>query len=144
MILYSRRNNMEDFMIIIYVAMIVATLIMVALVLGIIGMGRLIEKTPDIQELKKEKVRKDEDKQSLSAPEKASKILSLAFSVVFLLGIFTVLLGGGSKVILILGGVTMIAGLLFAVGTSMFELMIYRTMQKNMNKFNAGEAIGNG
>ena len=133
---------MEDFMVIIYVAMIVATIIMVALVLGIMGMGRLIEKTPDIQELKKEKVRTDEDKQSLYAPEKSSKLLALAFSIVFLLGIFIVLLGEGSRVVLILGVVTMIAGLLFAVGTSMFELMIYRTMQKNVNKFNAGEAIG--
>jgi hypothetical protein len=135
---------MEDFMIIIYVAIVVASIIMVALALGIVELGRLIDNTPDIQELKKEKVRTDEDKQSLYSPQKSSRLLAIAFSIVFVLGVFVVLVGGVSKIILILGGVTMFAGLLFGAGAAMIEMMIYRTMQKNMNKFNAGEAIGNG
>lgn len=128
-------------MMIIYVAVVVATAIMGALVLGIIELGRLIDKTPDAQELKKEKVRSEEDMNSLYAPKKASKLLALTFSIIFMIGVLVVLFVGDSRIILILGGVTMLAGLLFAVGTSMFEMMIYRTMQKNMNKFNAGDAL---
>ena len=48
---------MEDFMIILYVAIIVASIIMGALALALIELGKLIDKTPDIQELKKERVR---------------------------------------------------------------------------------------
>jgi hypothetical protein len=135
---------MEDFVIILYVAIVVASIIMGALALGLIELGKLIEKIPDIQELKKEKVRTDEDKQSLYSPKNSSKLLAIAFSFVFLIGVVIVLLGGGSKVILILGGVTMFAGLLFGTGASMIGIVIYRTMQKNINKFNAGEVVGNG
>jgi|WetSurMetagenome_2_1015567.scaffolds.fasta_scaffold238774_2 hypothetical protein len=135
---------MEDFMIILYVAIVVASIIMGALALGLIELGKLIDKTPDIQELKKERVRTDEDKQSLYSPKKSSRLLAIAFSFVFIVGVIIVLLASGSKILLILGGVTMFAGLLFGTGASMIGMVIYRTMQKNMNKFNAGEAIGNG
>ena len=137
-------SKMEIFMIIIYIAILVATIIMAMLAIGMIELGKLIDKTPDIQELKKERIRTDEDKQSLSSPRKSSKLLAIAFSIVFLIGLFIVLLGGESKIMLILGGATMFAGLLFGTGASMIGVVIYRTMQKNVSKFNAGEVVGNG
>jgi hypothetical protein len=135
---------MEDFTVILYVAIVFASGIMALLALGIMALGKLIEKTPDIQELKKEKVRDEEARRSIYAPEQSSKLIAIGFSCVFIIGVLIVVSFGGSKIILILGGVTMFAGLLFGVVTSMIELVIYRTMQKNVIKFNAGEVVGNG
>ena len=131
---------MEEFTVLVYVAIGFVSLIMVVLSLALISLGNLIENTPDGRERRGELVRNEVDKNSFLAPKNISKIYALAFSLLFIVGCVIFLLASGSKVIMIIGGVIIFSALLFSMTIVLFELLIYRTMQKNLKELK-GSAV---
>jgi hypothetical protein len=61
-----------------------------------------------------------------------SKIFAFAFSILFVIGSVIFILASGSKVIMIIGGVSMFSALLFSATIVALELIMYRTMQANL------------
>jgi hypothetical protein len=132
--LNDRNYEMEDFTLLVYVAIGFTSLIMVVIALALISLGNLIENTPDGRERRGELVRDDSVKNSLLAPKNISRVFAISFIILFLVGCLIVILSNGSKVIMIIGGVTMFSAFLFSTTIVVFELMIYQTMQKNLKE----------
>jgi hypothetical protein len=120
---------MGEFDVIYLLAVVIATIIMFVLSIISLSLGKLIENTPDGRELRGECVK---DGKGLSSPRSASRLFVLGLSIVFVIGIVILLLSNASKIIMIIGGVTMFAALLFSATIVIFELIIYNTMRSQM------------
>jgi len=120
---------MEEFDVLYFGAIAVATVIIVILDIASLSLGKLIDDTPDGRELRGENVKRDG---SMSSPRLASRIFTLVLSTLFIIGVMVLVLANGSKVMMIAGGVLMFAVLLFAATIVVFELMIYNTMRERI------------
>lgn len=125
---------MEEFNMLVYVTIGFTSIIMIVLALALISLGNLIESTPDGRERRGELIRNDTDKNSLLAPKNISRVFAVVLIILFLIGSLIVVASNGSKVIVIIGGVTIFSALLFSATIVIFELMIYQTMQKNLKE----------
>jgi len=123
---------MEEFTILVLAAIGFVSLIMLVLALAMMSFGSLIEVTPDGLERRGERIRDENSVKSFSSPKNMSRIFAFAFSVLFVIGSVILILASGSKVIMIVGGVTVFSALLFSATIVALELMIYRTMQANL------------
>ena len=132
---------MEEFTILVFVAVGFVSLIMLALASAMMLFGNLIEVTPDGLERRGERIRDEKFTKALTSPKIMSRIYALAFSVLFIIGCVILLLASGSKVIIIVGGVVMFSALLFSATIVALELMIYRTMQANLKNLKNSLAV---
>jgi len=125
---------MEEFTLMMYVAIGFSALVMMVITLALIALGNLIDITPDGRERRGELIRDEDIKNSLLAPKNISRVFAVVLIILFLIGSLIVVVSNGSKVIVIIGGVTMFSALLFSATIVIFELMIYHTMQKNLKE----------
>jgi 1,4-dihydroxy-2-naphthoate octaprenyltransferase len=123
---------MDEFTILVLAAIAFASIIMLVLAFAMILFGRLIEDTPDGLERRGERIRDEKSVKSLSSPKNMSRIFALAFSILFVIGSVILILASGSKVVMIIGGVSMFSALLFSATIVALELIMYRTMQANL------------
>jgi 1,4-dihydroxy-2-naphthoate octaprenyltransferase len=123
---------MEEFTILVLAAIAFASIIMLVLAFAMILFGRLIEDTPDGLERRGERIRDEKSVKSLSSPKNMSRVFALAFSILFVIGSVILILASGSKVVMIIGGVSMFSALLFSATIVALELIMYRTMQSNL------------
>ena len=132
---------MEDITLLVYAALGFATLIMAVLAVALMMLGKLIDATPDGLERRGELIRDEISKNSFLAPKNISKVYALAFSILFIIGCVIFLLAGGSKVIMIIGGVIVFSALLFSTTVALIELLIYQTMQKNLKELKGSAVV---
>ena len=112
----------------------ISGIILAILSLMLVGIGKQIAKTPDIEELRGTKVRTESDKSSFHSPEKMPKVFVMGFSLIYIFGSGVVLLSNDSVAMTVIGGVSVFAAVLFAATIVFFELSIYQRMQKNVNE----------
>ena len=96
--------------------------------LGIITFGNLISRTPDMLE------RHGDRKEPTDIPARHARAFATAFMTIYIVGAIVMLLGW-TTAMMVIGGVTMFAALLFAATIMLYSMQIYKLMKKNEVEF---------
>jgi hypothetical protein len=110
--------------ILLLIGTIIAGILVGILSVGIVELGGLIARTPDMMD------RQGKRTESTNAPYKHAQYFATAFIILYLIGAATLILST-TNYQLVLGGACIFSALLFSGTIMLFEMKIYELMKKN-------------
>jgi len=127
----------ENLNLVIWLGIAFGGALMAVLSMGILTFGKLISKTPDLDELEGIKVRTEKDKAAWHSPEKMPKLFVKVFWGLFIIGASIMLITSYIGWIVI-GSIVAFMGVFFAAMMLYNESQLYNRMKSNERDFKSG------